>query len=126
MYIPKHRVTLYRYPSTPAVALLQIQGQPQLSGTSLIISFTRIRLSFDMINVGNFLNKNWSATKVFSTGFSNGSISFLEYEGLVTCPTDPNVGKPRYSFLYQDAANQIPFVNCYQDNTKIFSRWETR
>ena len=83
-----------------------------------------LRLSFDMTNVGNFLNRNWGITKVFSTGFSSGSISFLKYEGLVTDPTDPNVGKPRYSFLYQDTANQIPYVNSYQDNTSIFSRWQ--
>ena len=83
-----------------------------------------LRLSLDMINLGNFLNRNWGITKVFSTGFSSGSISFLKYDGLVTDPTDPNVGKPRYSFLYQDPANQIPFVNSYQDNSSIFSRWQ--
>jgi hypothetical protein len=77
-----------------------------------------LRVSFDIINLGNFLNKNWGVAKSFST------TSFLKYEGLVTNPSDPNVGKPRYSFLYQDAANQIPFVNSYQDNTSIFSRWQ--
>jgi Carboxypeptidase regulatory-like domain len=83
-----------------------------------------LRLSFDMINLGNFLDRNWGITKVFSTGFQSGSISFLKYEGLVTDPTDPNVGKPRYSFLYQDPANQIPFTNSYQDNSSILSRWQ--
>ncbi|MBA2250414.1 MAG: TonB-dependent receptor [Chitinophagaceae bacterium] len=77
-----------------------------------------LRLSFDMINIGNFLNKNWGVVKSFS------STSFLKYEGLVLAPADPNVGKPRYSFLYQDATNQIPFVNSYQDNSSIFSRWQ--
>ncbi|MEP6951583.1 MAG: hypothetical protein ABI863_19990 [Ginsengibacter sp.] len=80
-----------------------------------------LRLSFDTINLGNFLNRNWGVAKIFSTGFSSGSISFLKYEGLVT---DPNAGKPGYSFLYQDLANQIPFVNSYQDNLSIFSRWQ--
>lgn len=77
-----------------------------------------LRLSFDMINAGNFLNKNWGVAKSFS------STSFLKYEGLVTAPADPNLGKPRYSFLYQDPANQVPFVNSYQDNASIFSRWQ--
>ncbi len=77
-----------------------------------------LRVSFDVINIGNLFNKNWGGAKSFS------STAFLKYEGLVTDPTDVNLGKPRYSFLYQDAANQIPFVNSFQDNTSIFSRWQ--
>lgn len=77
-----------------------------------------LRLSFDMINLGNFINKYWGVAQTFR------NTSFLRYEGLVTAATDPNVGKPRYSFLYQNAANQIPFVNSYQDNTNILSRWQ--
>ena len=77
-----------------------------------------LRLTFDLINAGNFVNRYWGVAKNFS------STSFLKYEGLVTAPADPNLGKPRYSFLYKDAANQIPFVNSYQDNTNIFSRWQ--
>lgn len=77
-----------------------------------------LRVSLDIINVGNLLNKNWGVAKSFS------STSFLKYEGLVTNPADPNLGKPRYSFLYQDASNQIPFVNSFQDNTSVFSRWQ--
>lgn len=77
-----------------------------------------LRVSFDVINIGNLLNKNWGVAKTLS------SSAFLKYEGLVTDATDANLGKPRYSFLYQDAANQIPFVNSFQDNTSIFSRWQ--
>ena len=76
-----------------------------------------LRVSFDIINLGNLLNKNWGIAKTFSSN------SFLKYEGLVTTP-GADFGKPRYSFLYQDANNQIPFVNSYQDNTSIFSRWQ--
>ncbi len=76
-----------------------------------------LRFTFDIINVGNFLNKNWGVAKTFS------ATSFLKFEGIA--PTgDPNAGKPRYSFLYQDAANQIPYVNSYQDNFGTFSRWQ--
>jgi hypothetical protein len=71
-----------------------------------------------MINLGNFVSRNWGVAKAFS------QLSFLKYEGLVTAAGDPNLGKPRYSFLYQDATNQIPYVNSYQDNTAIFSRWQ--
>jgi Carboxypeptidase regulatory-like domain len=76
-----------------------------------------IRLTFDIINVGNLLNKNWGIAKTFN------NLSFLRYEGLVTA-AGPNLGKPRYSFVYQDASNQIPLVNSYRDNTSIFSRWQ--
>ena len=77
-----------------------------------------LRLSFDMINISNFVNKNWGIARSFS------STSFLKYEGLVTDQADPDLGKPRYSFLYQDSKNSIPFTNSYQDNTSIFSRWQ--
>jgi len=76
-----------------------------------------LRVSFDIINVGNFLNKNWGIAKSFS------STSFLKFEGIAPAG-DPNAGKPRYSFLYQDAANQIPYVNSFQDNFGAFSRWQ--
>lgn len=77
-----------------------------------------LRLSFDMINLGNFLNKKWGIARTFS------STSFLKFEGLVTDPADPNIGKPRYSFLYLDPKNNVPFTNSYQDNTSILSRWQ--
>jgi outer membrane receptor for ferrienterochelin and colicin len=77
-----------------------------------------LRLSFDMINITNFLNKNWGIAKTFS------STSFLKFEGLVTDPADPNIGKPRYSFLYQNPAKETPFTTSYQDNTSILSRWQ--
>jgi outer membrane receptor for ferrienterochelin and colicin len=85
-----------------------------------------LRVTFDIINLGNFINKNWGIAKTFSTPFnsSQNAASFLKYEGLVTTPGDANFGKPRYSFIYQDAANQIPFVNSFQDNTSIISRWQ--
>lgn len=85
-----------------------------------------LRVTFDIINLGNFLNRNWGVAKTWATPFntSANAASFLKFEGLVTDPTDPNIGKPRFSFPYQDAANQIPYVNSYQDNTIIFSRWQ--
>jgi hypothetical protein len=85
-----------------------------------------LRLSFDIINVGNLLNKNWGIGKIFSTPFntSQNAASFLKYEGLVNTAGDPNFGKPRFSFPYQDAATKTPFTNSWQDNTSTFSRWQ--
>ncbi len=84
-----------------------------------------LRVSFDMINIGNFVNKNWGVGKFFATPFntSQNAASFLKYEGIVPAGS-ADAGKPRYSFPYQDAANQIPYVNSFQDNTNIFSRWQ--
>lgn len=85
-----------------------------------------LRVSFDIINIGNFLNKNWGLTKTFSTPFntSQNAASFLRYEGVVTAAGDPNVGKPRFSFPYQDAANEIPFTSSFIESTNIYSRWQ--
>ncbi|MEP6615257.1 MAG: carboxypeptidase regulatory-like domain-containing protein [Ginsengibacter sp.] len=85
-----------------------------------------LRLSFDIINLGNLLNKNWGIGKIFSTPFntSQNAASFLKFEGLVKTAGDPNVGKPQFSFPYQDAANKIPFSSSWQDNTTTFSRWQ--
>lgn len=85
-----------------------------------------LRVTVDLINVGNFLNGSWGVAKTWATPFNSSAnaASFLKYEGLVTAPGDPNLGKPRFSFPYQDATNQIPYVNSYQDNTLIFSRWQ--
>ncbi len=75
-----------------------------------------IRLTFDLINLGNFLNPNWGVVKTFSNP------SFLKFEGIAQ--SGVNAGKPMFSFLYQDPKNQIPLVNSFQDNTSIFSRWQ--
>jgi hypothetical protein len=83
-----------------------------------------LRFSIDIINVGNLLNKNWGLTKTFTTPFntSQNAASFLKYEGLV--PSGPDAGKPRFSFPYQDAANQIPYTSSFTESTGIYSRWQ--
>ncbi|HEV8284055.1 MAG TPA: TonB-dependent receptor [Chitinophagaceae bacterium] len=83
-----------------------------------------LRVSLDIVNVGNLLNKNWGLTKTFTTPFntSQNAASFLKYEGLV--PTGADAGKPRFSFPYQDAANQIPFTSSFTESTSTYSRWQ--
>lgn len=83
-----------------------------------------LRVSFDMLNVGNFLNRNWGVQKTFAAPFnsSQNAASFLKYEGLVSSGAD--AGKPRFSFPYLDASNQIPLTNSFTDNTSVFSRWQ--
>ena len=72
-----------------------------------------IRLSVDILNVGNLINKYWGLAK--SPSVSN----FLRYEGLAADGKTPS-----YSFTQQDPNNQIPYVNSASYNTSIFSRWQ--
>jgi hypothetical protein len=72
-----------------------------------------LRLSLDILNIGNLLNKEWGIVK------SSVSTNFLRYEGL-----GADGKTPAYSFTYQDATNQIPLVNSFSNNTGIGSRWQ--
>jgi hypothetical protein len=76
-----------------------------------------LRISFDIVNVGNFLNKNWGIYKTTNT------LNILKYEGIVPTGTG-NAGKPRYSFPYLDAVNQIPLTSSFRDHTGLSSRWQ--
>jgi hypothetical protein len=76
-----------------------------------------LRFTFDLINVGNFLNKNWGLAK------TTNATSILKYEGIAPSGT-PNAGKPRYSFPYLDAANLIPLTSTFKDYTGLMSRWQ--
>jgi len=78
-----------------------------------------LRLSFDIINLGNLLNTNWGVAESFS------NLAPLKYEGISPAGS-ATAGKPRYSFPYLDASNQIPYTKSYQDNTAIFSRWQAQ
>jgi hypothetical protein len=72
-----------------------------------------LRLSVDLINVGNFLNKNWGIYKAPTV------TNPLKFEGMAAD------GKtPLFSFPYADPTNQVPLVNSYSDNTSIISRWQ--
>ncbi|WP_291920354.1 carboxypeptidase regulatory-like domain-containing protein [Chitinophaga sp.] len=77
-----------------------------------------IRISFDIINFGNFLNKNWGISKM------PNSPSFLKYEGLYRDPSGAATHAAAYSFPYLDANNQIPVTNSWKDNTNTISRWQ--
>lgn len=72
-----------------------------------------LRLSMDLINVGNFLSKNWGIYKVPSI------TNFLKYEGMSI-----DNKTPLFSFPYADSKNQVPLVNSFADNTSILSRWQ--
>ena len=78
-----------------------------------------LRLSLDLLNVGNFLNRNWGLRK---TPYLT---NFLKYEGLAADGKTPS-----FSFSYLDPANQVPLTSTYTNNTSInaatgqSSRWQ--
>jgi hypothetical protein len=71
-----------------------------------------VRLTFDIFNVGNLLNKQWGFTKTLTT------TNPLRFVGINAD------GKPAFTFPYLDNNNQIPVVNRYRDNLGIDSRWQ--
>jgi carboxypeptidase family protein len=72
-----------------------------------------LRLSLDLINAGNFLNKNWGLVKQQNT------LTPLTFEGMAAD------GKtPLFSFPFADPTNQVPLVNSFSNNTSIISRWQ--
>jgi hypothetical protein len=77
-----------------------------------------LRLSLDIINATNLMNRSWGIVRTFT------NTAPLRYEGLVPSTDPVNAGKPRYSFPYQNAATLTPLVNSYQDNTGLTSRWQ--
>lgn len=72
-----------------------------------------LRLSLDIINVGNLLNKNWGIVKQATV------TNPLRFEGIAAD------GKtPLFSFPYADPNNQVHQTNSFANNTAIISRWQ--
>ena len=72
-----------------------------------------LRLSLDVLNLGNLIYKQWGLVK------TPVLINFLRYEGL-----GADGKTPAFSFTYQDAGNQIPLTNSFSNSTTINSRWQ--
>jgi hypothetical protein len=72
-----------------------------------------VKLSLDILNVGNLINRDWGLVKVPT------KTNFLTYEGLAADGKTPS-----FSFPYLDAANQVPLVNSFTNSTSIGSRWQ--
>jgi len=77
-------------------------------------SLTRhtLRFTMDLLNVGNFLNRNWG---IYKTPNTTTPLTFdkMAADGKT----------PIFSMPYQDGVNAIPYTNSYKDNTSA-SRWQ--
>jgi len=78
-----------------------------------------LRLSLDLINAGNFLNKYWGLVKTPNLTSNSSGFQLLKYEGLAA-----DNKTPTYSFPYQDATNSVPYTNSFTNSTGIGSRWQ--
>ncbi|MBA4196681.1 MAG: TonB-dependent receptor [Chitinophaga sp.] len=73
-----------------------------------------LQFSVDLINAGNFFNRNWGITQ--TTTVTN----FLKYEGLGTTPG--NTATPAFSFPY--LTGTTPFDAPFTNSSGIGSRWQ--
>lgn len=70
-----------------------------------------IKFSLDMINAGNFINRDWGVVKIPT------ATNILKYEGL-----SADVKTPSFSLPFQTGTT--PFTQPYQNSTGISSRWQ--
>ena len=78
-----------------------------------------LRITCDIINVGNMVNKYWGLAKTTSLSTNSSGAQLLTYEGLAA-----DGRTPLFSFPYQDAGSQTPRNTSFVNNTGIFSRWQ--
>ncbi|MEI6142875.1 MAG: hypothetical protein WCP85_26600, partial [Mariniphaga sp.] len=70
-----------------------------------------LKLSLDLINAGNFLNRDWGVVKIPT------ATNVLKYEGLAADGKTPS-----FSFPFQTGTT--PFTQPYQNSTGLGSRWQ--
>jgi hypothetical protein len=78
-----------------------------------------LQFEFNIINVGNLINRNWGNYK-----FVN-STQFLSFQKIAPAG-DPNAGKPTFSFPYFNAATSTPLTQTFGEGTSIASRWQAQ
>lgn len=81
--------------------------------------FHTVRFSLDVINAGNFINRDWGAVKIPT------ATNILKYEGLAADGRTPSFSLP-FSTGNGVAGKtaDIPYTQPYQNSTGISSRWQ--
>ncbi|HMH31642.1 MAG TPA: hypothetical protein VK543_01360, partial [Puia sp.] len=80
-----------------------------------------LRLSVDIVNIGNMLNNNWGVYKIPSAGTGSGvlNVGIIKFDKM-----DVDKTTPIYSFPYRVAAAQTPYTSSFKDDISIASRWQ--
>jgi len=72
-----------------------------------------LRLTIDIINAGNLLNKDW------------GTYQLPNVTSLIKFDKFAADGKtPIFSFPYLNGGTQTPYTTTWKDDVSIFSRWQ--
>ena len=80
-----------------------------------------IRVTLDIINLGNLLDKYWGLAQVSAINGKTGAESILKFAGW-----DNVTNRPTFTVPYLDATNQIPISTSYKYDTSQFSRWQAQ
>ena len=82
-----------------------------------------IRVSFDMVNLGNFINKNWGVQKTTVLGYQQ--YQFLKMVSKPTATTQPTFTMPYVpSGTAGSGSTQTVLTQTFQDYVSIASRWQ--
>lgn len=72
-----------------------------------------LRVTMDLFNFTNFLNKDWGVNQIPTT------ITPLSFVKL-----DTDGKTPIFSFPYLDGKNKVPYTDSFRDNVGFSSRWQ--
>jgi len=79
-----------------------------------------IEVSFDIINVGNLVNKNWGLYQDSFNGFNSGATTILHYVGLNSS------GVPTYSFPLLNKTTNTPVTSSFINDVSQLSRFQAQ
>ncbi|PUZ24776.1 TonB-dependent receptor [Chitinophaga parva] len=81
-----------------------------------------LRVTLDIINVGNLLNHNWGLYDYTYNGFNSGTISLMKFEGVVA---DGKGGQQAtYNFPLANVKAGTPNTYSFKTNPDQISRWQ--
>jgi len=86
-----------------------------------------LRLSVDIVNVGNLINKDWGIYQIPAAGTGSSILASgvpnVINVGLISAKVGAG-GVPVYGFPYQVASSQTPYTKSWKDDTSLASRWQ--
>lgn len=77
-----------------------------------------LRVTFDVFNFTNMLNKNWG---IYRIPYSTAILNFVKVE-----TTGANAGKPVFTMPYLNSANKTVLTSTFKDDVGQLSRWQAQ